>query len=146
MKSRTNMKIGHVGSNSSSLGQISNKPCVCSRDQSFGLVLMNLGQSFCLDEIFKFLKMGHVRSKSRSLSEMYVCPLMLYHTIRKAQVSGSRAIMALLFVGTISQYLIGQFQRNLLELFISEQRRSCHALTHFRGKDLLGVLYEHCQI
>ena len=32
-------------------GQILEKPCVFSRDQIFGLILMKLGQSFCLNEI-----------------------------------------------------------------------------------------------
>ena len=45
------MKMGHVGSKTRSLGQILQKPCVCSRDQIFGLILMKLGQRFCLDEI-----------------------------------------------------------------------------------------------
>ena len=56
------------------------------------------------------LKMGHVGSKSRSLYQIIEDPmlvnkgcdlnpnsLMQYHTIRKAQVRESRAIMALLF-------------------------------------------------
>ena len=34
-----------------SLGQILEKPCMCSQDQIFGLILMKLGQSVCLDEI-----------------------------------------------------------------------------------------------
>ena len=46
MKSQTSLKMGHVGSNTSSLGQTLETPCVCSRDQIFGLILMKLGQSF----------------------------------------------------------------------------------------------------
>ena len=42
--------MGHVGSKTRSLGQILEKPCVCTRDQIFGLILMKLGESFCLDE------------------------------------------------------------------------------------------------
>ena len=44
------------------------------------------------------LKMGHVGQKTRSLGQILekYCSLMLYHTIRKAQVSEYSAIMALL--------------------------------------------------
>ena len=45
--------MGHVGSKTNSLGQILEKPCVCSSDQIFGPILMKLGQSVCLDEILK---------------------------------------------------------------------------------------------
>ena len=55
--------MGHVGSKTSSLGQTLETPCVCSRDHIFGLILMKLVQSFCLDET---LKMGHIWSKTRS--------------------------------------------------------------------------------
>ena len=44
--------MGHGVSKISSLGQILEKSCVCSRDQIFGLILMKLGQGVCLDEIF----------------------------------------------------------------------------------------------
>ena len=50
MKSRTTLKMGHVGSNTRSLAQTLEKSCVCSRDQIYGLILMQLVQSFCLDE------------------------------------------------------------------------------------------------
>ena len=48
------MKMRHVGSKTRSL----EKPCVCSRDQIFGLILMKLGQSFCLDEILYMFENG----------------------------------------------------------------------------------------
>ena len=38
--------MDYVGSKTRSLGQNLEKPCVCSRDQIFGLILMKLGQSF----------------------------------------------------------------------------------------------------
>ena len=63
MKSRTNTKMGHVGSKTRSLGQILEKPCVCSRDQIFGLILINLRQSFCLDEILYVFENGSCRVK-----------------------------------------------------------------------------------
>ena len=37
MKPRMNMKIGHVGSKTRSLGHILEKPCVCSKHQIFSL-------------------------------------------------------------------------------------------------------------
>ena len=52
------MKIGHVGLETRSLGQILEKLCVCTRDQIFGLILMKHGQSFCLDEILYMLENG----------------------------------------------------------------------------------------
>ena len=53
--------MGHVRSKTRSLGQILEKPCVCSGDQIFGLILMKLGQSACLDEILFMSgqKVGH---------------------------------------------------------------------------------------
>ena len=66
----------HVGSKTRSIGQILGKPCVCFRDQIFGLILMKLGQSFCLDEILYIFKMGHVGSKSRSLGQIIQDPML----------------------------------------------------------------------
>ena len=68
--------MGHVGSKTRSLGQILENPCVCSRNQIFGPILMKLGQSFCLDEIlYIFLKMGHVQSKTRSQGQINEDPM-----------------------------------------------------------------------
>ena len=50
--------MGHVGSKTRSLGQILEKPCVCSREPDFWLILMKLGQSFCLDEILYMFENG----------------------------------------------------------------------------------------
>ena len=52
------------------LGQILEKPCVCSRGHIFGPIIMKLGQNVCLDVILDSLKMCHVRTKSRSLGQM----------------------------------------------------------------------------
>ena len=102
--------MGHVESKIRSQGQMLEKPCVCSWDQIFGLILMKFGQTVCLDEILYMFKHGSYWLKSRSLGQIiedpvlvskgcYLnpCSLMLYHTIWKAQASDSRAIMALLF-------------------------------------------------
>ena len=71
---------------------------------------MKPGQSVRLDEILHMFEMGHVGSKSRSQGQIIEdpmlvtqgcdlnpCSLMAYPTVWKAQVSNSRAIMALLF-------------------------------------------------
>ena len=48
MKFWTSMKIGCVGSKTSSLGQILEKPCVHSKGRIFSLIIMKHGQSVCL--------------------------------------------------------------------------------------------------
>ena len=50
--------MGHVRSETRSLGQILQKHCICSRDQIVGLILMKLGESVCLDEIFYMYENG----------------------------------------------------------------------------------------
>ena len=50
--------MGNVGLKTRLRGQILEKPCVCSRDQIFGLILMKLGQSLCLDEILYMFESG----------------------------------------------------------------------------------------
>ena len=101
LKSRTSLQIGHVGSKTRSLGQILGKPCVRSRDQIFGSILMKLGQGFCHDEILYMFANGScqvLKSLGKIIDPMLVtggdlnpCSLILYHTIRKALVSDSRA-------------------------------------------------------
>ena len=51
MNSLTITKMGHVVSKARSPGQMLEKPCVCSRDHIFILLLMKFGQIGCLDEI-----------------------------------------------------------------------------------------------
>ena len=51
MKSWTSLKTGHVGSKTRSLGQILEKPCVCTRGLIFDPILMKLYQNVCLDII-----------------------------------------------------------------------------------------------
>ena len=69
--------MGHVGSKTRSLGQILEKLCVHCRDQIFSLMLMKLGQSFCLDEILYMFEMGHVESKNRSLGQIIEDPMLV---------------------------------------------------------------------
>ena len=70
MKSRTSLKMGHVRSETRSLGQILEKPCVRSRGHIFSPTIMKLCQNFCLDKISDELEMNHVGSKTRSLSQI----------------------------------------------------------------------------
>ena len=71
--------MGHVGSKTRSLGQTLEKPCVCSMNQIFSMILMKLGQSVCLDEIL-YMKMGLVGSKSRSLGQIIEEPMLVHVT------------------------------------------------------------------
>ena len=43
--------MGHVESKTRSLGEILEKPCVRCRGHIFSLVILKLGQNFCLDKI-----------------------------------------------------------------------------------------------
>ena len=61
MKSRTSLKMGHIGSKTRSLGQILD--LVYALEAS--LIIMKLGQNVCLDEILNKFENGHVDSKTR---------------------------------------------------------------------------------
>ena len=67
--------MDHVGSKTRSLGQILEKPCVCSRDQIFGLIFMKL--DFASIKSCTCLKMGHVESKTRSLGQIIEDPMLV---------------------------------------------------------------------
>ena len=66
--------MGHVGSKTRSLGQILEKPCVCSRGHIFSLIIMKLGQNVCLDEILYEFENSNVGSKARSLGQILEKP------------------------------------------------------------------------
>ena len=66
--------MGHVGSETRSLGQILEKPSVRSRGHIFSRILMKVGQDVCLDDISDKIEMGHVGSKTRSLGQMLEKP------------------------------------------------------------------------
>ena len=51
MKSRTTLKMGHVGSKIRSLGQMLEKPCVRSGGHIFSPILMKLDQNVFVDEV-----------------------------------------------------------------------------------------------
>ena len=76
--------MDNVGSKNRSLGQIIEKPCVCSRDHLLCLIIMKLGQNDFLEENSKNLKMGHVGSKTRSLDQILkiLCALEATFSIR----------------------------------------------------------------
>ena len=71
MKSLTNLKMGHVGSKTRSLGQILEKSCVCTRDQVFGLILMKLDQSVCRDKILYMFEDGSCLVKNHRRSRAW---------------------------------------------------------------------------
>ena len=51
VKSRTSLKMGHVGSKTRSLDQIAEKPCEHSRGHIYGPIIMKVGQNVCPDKI-----------------------------------------------------------------------------------------------
>ena len=65
IKSQMSSKLGHVESKTRSLGQILEKPCVHSRGHIFSLILMNLGQNVCLDEISDKFEIGSCGVKNQ---------------------------------------------------------------------------------
>ena len=50
--------MGHVGSKTRSLGQIREKPHLCSRGHIFSLIIMKLGQNVCLNKISDMCENG----------------------------------------------------------------------------------------
>ena len=67
IKSRPELKMGHVRSKSSSLGQFLEKPCVHSRGHSFDPVYTEFCRMFIFIKSRPELKLDHVESKTRSL-------------------------------------------------------------------------------
>ena len=75
IKSRTSFNLGHMGSKTRSLGQILEKPCVCSRCHIFSQILVKLGPNVCLDKISdKFEIWSRGGSKTRSLGQILEKP------------------------------------------------------------------------
>ena len=58
MKSRTSLKMGHVGSKTKSVGQMLEKSVVRSRGHIFNEIIMKLCQNFCLHKISDEYKNG----------------------------------------------------------------------------------------
>ena len=84
--------MGHVGSKNRSLGQIFEKPFVRSRGHIYSPIIRKRGQNVCLYEISDQFENGSSQVKN------WVTRSNLRITVQKAQVSKSRAIMALLFI------------------------------------------------
>ena len=74
IKSQTSSNLGHVGSKTRSLGQILEKPCVCSRCHILSQILVKFGPNVCLDKISDNSKFCHVGSKTRSLGQILEKP------------------------------------------------------------------------
>ena len=64
IKSGTSLKMGHVGSKTRSLGQMLEKPCVCSSGHIFSPIIMKRGQNVCLDVISDKFENGSCRVKN----------------------------------------------------------------------------------
>ena len=63
MKSWTSSKMGHLESKTRTLGQILEKPCVCSGGHIFNPIIMKLGQNVILGEISDEFENGSCRVK-----------------------------------------------------------------------------------
>ena len=92
IKSQTSLKLGHLGRKTRSQGQILEKPCLHSIGHILSPILMALGQKVCLDQISDI--MGHVGSKTRSLSLMFVN---LVYTLETTFLARYSIIMARVF-------------------------------------------------
>ena len=64
------MNMGHVGSRTMTLGQISSKLCVQYKNCSFASVFMKLHQNVCLDNVSVKFENGSCGSKSSSLVQI----------------------------------------------------------------------------
>ena len=67
IKSRPELKMGHVGSKTRSLDQFLEKSYIHSRGHSFNPIFMNLCQNVYIDIISARIKIDHIGSKTRSL-------------------------------------------------------------------------------
>ena len=72
--SRIGLKLGYVGSNTRSLGQTLEKPCVYSRGHSFDHKFMNCVRKLIIIMSRSDLKLGHFGSKTRSLGQILEKP------------------------------------------------------------------------
>ena len=61
--------MGHVGSKTWSIGQILEKPCVCSRGNIFSPIILKPGQNVGLDEISDNFKNWSCQVQIRSLGQ-----------------------------------------------------------------------------
>ena len=73
MKSRTSLKMGHVGSKIRLLGQMLEKSCVRSRGHIFSQIIIKLGQNFCLNEMDEYENGSKLRLLGQILEKLCVC-------------------------------------------------------------------------
>ena len=74
MKSRTSSKMGHVRSKTRSLGQILEKPYVCSRGHIYSPIIMKLCQNVCFDEFSNEFENRSCRIRTRTLGQILEKP------------------------------------------------------------------------
>ena len=68
--------MGHVGSKTSSVGQILEKPLVRSRDHLFSSIIMKLGQNVLM-KCLTSMKIGYIGSKTSSVGQILEKPCVL---------------------------------------------------------------------
>ena len=64
MKSRTDLKMGHVELKTRPLVHILEELCVCSRSHIFSPIIMKLSQNVCLDKISDVYENGSGQVKN----------------------------------------------------------------------------------
>ena len=70
MISRSDSKLGHLGSKTRSPNQIKRKPCYHYRSHIFETIIINIAQMFVLMISRSDSKLGHLGSKTRSLGQI----------------------------------------------------------------------------
>ena len=70
IKSRSDLKLGHVWSTTSLLGQVIEKPCVHCRGTVLIKSSLNFVRMLILIISRSNLKLGHIGSKTRSLDQI----------------------------------------------------------------------------
>ena len=68
------LNLGHVGSKTRSLGQILEKPCVCSRCHIFSQILVKFGPNVRLDKISDRFEIWSCGAKTRSIGQILEKP------------------------------------------------------------------------
>ena len=76
MKSRMSVKMGHVGSQTRSLGQMLEKPCVCSRGNIFSPIIIRRVRKW----VMSGQKLGQMLEKPCVRSRGHICcPIIMKH-------------------------------------------------------------------
>ena len=64
MSSRSDLKLGHLGSKSRSTGQIKGKPCHHSRGNIFEVIILNIAKNVYLDDFQVKFETGLLGAKN----------------------------------------------------------------------------------